>query len=85
MNRAFFSTVRANNRIYASDYPASERMKFFCVVSVYASGTVSLNSSYNTSNLRSKFSNSNCLARNPSKRMAPPEKQQGNASYSIKI
>ena len=40
MNRAFFSTERAKNRIYASDYPASERMKFACAANVYARGTV---------------------------------------------
>ena len=40
MNRAFFSTVRAKNHIYASDHPASECMKFVCAVDVYVSGTV---------------------------------------------
>ena len=41
----------------------------------------SLKSSYNTSNLHSKFSNSNCRAWNPSMWIAPPEKQLSNASY----
>ena len=40
MNRAFFSTERAKKRIYASNYPTSERMKFACAANVYASGTV---------------------------------------------
>ena len=42
-SRVFFSTVRAKNRIYVSDYPASERTKFVCAVNIYASGTVPVN------------------------------------------
>lgn len=34
------STVHTKNHIYASDYPASEHMKFFCTVNVYMSSTV---------------------------------------------
>ena len=30
------SRKKVRNRIYASDYPASERMKFVCAVNVYA-------------------------------------------------
>ena len=40
MNRAFFRPWAQKNRIYASNYPASERMKFVCAVNVYARGTV---------------------------------------------
>ena len=38
MSRAFFRPWK--NRIYTSDYPASEGMKFVCTVNVYASSTV---------------------------------------------
>ena len=40
MNRAFFRPSVQKNRIYASDYPASGRMRFACAANVYASGTV---------------------------------------------
>ena len=36
----FFRPCAQNNRIYASGYLASERMKFVCAVDVYAGGTV---------------------------------------------
>ena len=36
MSRAFFSTERIKNPIYASDYPASERLKFVCAVNVWS-------------------------------------------------
>ena len=36
----FFDRERKINRIYASNYPASARMKFVCAVNVYTRGTV---------------------------------------------
>ena len=36
----FFRPSMRKNRIYASDYSASERMRFACAANVYASGTV---------------------------------------------
>ena len=35
-----FLPCAQKNCIHASDYPASERMKFVCAVNIFASGTV---------------------------------------------